>query len=157
MSNNFGETLKRLIKDFGYTQAGVAAAANLENSKLSRIINLGDRPRSDEDIIRICNVFEKHPKSGAKTPEAQASLIAARCRDYLIGPGAEYVRIMIESAKEPGVYFNPSDTDRALQRLRSALHKRPEWQPLIIHLADLVSAEPKASDGRTTDQPTTIS
>jgi transcriptional regulator with XRE-family HTH domain len=139
--SHLGVTLKQLMQEFDFTGYEVAQKAGLQNSKVSRIIH-GDRPRSHKDIVRLCEVFAKHPKTGAKTPMAQARLIAALCNDSRVGPGAELVKVVIQKPGQTGKYVRMSNqAEEAFEYIRSAIHDQPEREKFIIQLAEMMGAK----------------
>jgi transcriptional regulator with XRE-family HTH domain len=59
----FGEKLRQVRRDAGFTQRGLAESAGLDFSYISKVENDRNSPPAADTIVRICNVMKVPPES----------------------------------------------------------------------------------------------
>ena len=135
----FGIALNRLSERNGFKQADIARESGLSRSHVSRLFNADQKALYDSDMAAILRVFQKDPRD-------QAELIAARCMDVRIGPGAELVEITIKgraktsgptSANEFENVDLSHETERAFAWLRSQCPVNPDLEKHLVGYARL--------------------
>ena len=135
----FSTALNRLADRNGLKQADVVREAGLNKSVVSRLFNAGKLTVSDEDFLALLRVFRRAAGD-------QAELIAARCMDARVGPGAELVEIRLKQSSDslrkernwgyPEVQLG-HDAERAFAFLRSQCPVNPELERHLISFARL--------------------
>ena len=96
------------------------------------------RDVSDQNLIAILKIF-------SADPTAQAELVAARCMDARVGPGADLVDIRVRTAakaekSEPDLADNvhlSQETERAFAWLRSQCPLNAELEKHLVGYAKL--------------------
>jgi transcriptional regulator with XRE-family HTH domain len=133
-----GSVLKVQLEKRGWPAAEISRKTGLQQSWLSRIIRGQQTSTEHDDFIAVLRCFGKDER-GHPTPADQAQIIAARLMDHRIGPGAELVKVSVQS--ESGSASRPVKTpkispeeDRALEFLRLSPY-RDKIRPMIIILA----------------------
>jgi hypothetical protein len=135
----FSIALNRLSERNGFKQADIARESGLGRSHVSRLFNADQKALYDSDMAAILRVFHKDPRD-------QAELIAARCMDVRIGPGAELVEITIKgrtkssgptSANEFENVELSHETERAFAWLRSQCPVNPDLEKHLVGYARL--------------------
>lgn len=135
----FSTALNRISEQNGFKQADIARESGLSRSHVSRLFNGDQKAIYDPDMAAILRVFHKDPRD-------QAELIAARCMDVRIGPGAELVEIMIKvrtktsgptSANEFENVELSHETERAFAWLRSQCPVNPDLEKHLVGYARL--------------------
>ena len=131
--------LNRLADRNGLRQADIVRESGLNKSFVSRLFNAEKVTVLDEDFLQLLKAF-------CKTPGDQAELIAARCMDGRVGPGAESVEIRVRQSNEsprkernwgyPEVQLS-HDAERAFAWLRSQCPVNPEMERHLIGFARL--------------------
>jgi hypothetical protein len=119
-------------------QADISRESNLSRAHVSRLFNGDQHSLSDENFIAVLNAFSRHKQS-------QAELIAARCMDARIGPGADLVEITIKTATENRAKENDEflhvelskDAERAFAWLISQCPLNSEMEQHLIGFARL--------------------
>ena len=71
----------RIAEQRKLTQAEIGRYASLTKSHVSRIFSGDQRTVTDQDFVAILKAFHREPLD-------QAELVAARCMDDRVGPGA---------------------------------------------------------------------
>jgi transcriptional regulator with XRE-family HTH domain len=137
--SHLSTALNRLTDRNGFKQADVVRETGLNKSVISRLFNAEKGTISDEDFLRLLQVFRK-------TPEEQGELIAARCMDARVGPGAQLVDIQVARSADPSrreknwgypeVHLS-HDAERAFAWLRSQCPVNPELERHMIGFARL--------------------
>ena len=89
----FSTALTRITERNQLRQADVVRDSGLTRSHVSRLFSGEQRTITDEDFLSLLKAFREK--------RDQAELIAARCMDYRVGPGAAFVEIMVNLPK-PG-------------------------------------------------------
>ena len=134
----FAAALSRLADKNGFKQADVARESMLSKSVISRLFNAEQLGVADDDFLKILTAFRRNP-------EEQAELIAARCMDARIGPGADLVDIRVKKPAPgkgernfgfPDVELS-HDGERAFAWLRSQCPLNPALERHLIGFAKL--------------------
>jgi len=125
--------LKRLSEERQLNQSDVARQSGLSRSHVSRLFSGDQSNLSDEHFIAVLRAFGE--------PQAQARLVAARCMDARVGPGAEHVEITVkagsaEAVKVPEILL-AHETERAFEWLRSQCPINPELETHLVGYARL--------------------
>lgn len=135
----FSIALNRLSERNEFKQADIARESGLSRSHVSRLFSGGQKAIYDSDMAAILRVFHKDPRD-------QAELLAARCMDVRIGPGAELVEITIKgrtktsgptSANEFENVELSHETERAFAWLRSQCPVNPDLEKHLVGYARL--------------------
>ncbi|MBK9140598.1 MAG: helix-turn-helix domain-containing protein [Verrucomicrobia bacterium] len=135
----FSIALNRLSDRNGFKQADIARESGLSRSHVSRLFTGDQKALYDSDMAAILRVFHKDPRD-------QAELIAARCMDVRIGPGAELVEITIRGqprtsghalANECENVELSHETERAFAWLRSQCPINPDLEKHLVGYARL--------------------
>jgi transcriptional regulator with XRE-family HTH domain len=129
--------LQRAAERRNLNQSDIARLCGLSRSFISRIMSGESREMSDENFVGIVKVF-----SGDAM--AQAELVAARCMDARVGPGAELVEVQVKGAGKggkgeielPQVHLS-SETERAFAWLRSQCPLNPDLEKHLVGYARL--------------------
>src|SRR5215471_1051018 len=87
----FSTALQRAIERRRLNQSDLARESGISRSFISRIMSGESRDVSDQNLIAILKIF-------SADPTAQAELVAARCMDARVGPGADLVDIRVKTA-----------------------------------------------------------
>ena len=138
--------LNRLADRNGLKQADVVRESDLNKSVVSRLFNAEKLTISDEDFLRLLKVF-------GRIPGEQAELIAARCMDARVGPGAGLVDIQVKPSSDPSRKRNwgypevqlSHDAERAFAWLRSQCPVNPELERHLIGFARLTGMSDAAA------------
>lgn len=111
----------------------------MPRSQVSRIFNGDQKYITETDLVALLNCF--------RDPRDRAEIIAARCRDVCIGPGAELVEITIKgpapadaSAEKKSEFPHvelSSETERAFAWLRSQCPLNPDLEKHLLGYARL--------------------
>src|SRR4051812_32424345 len=91
--SHLGIALKRIAEENKREQKEIADAAQVAQSQVSRWFSGLQKTISDPDFAAVLAVITKDPRQ-------RAEIIAARCRDVKIGPGAELVEITVKGKAE---------------------------------------------------------
>jgi transcriptional regulator with XRE-family HTH domain len=135
----FSTALNRLSERNGFKQADIARESGLSRSHVSRLFTGDQKALYDSDMAAILRVFHHDPRD-------QAELIAARCMDVRIGPGAELVEITIRGQTRSSdhasadVFENVElshETERAFAWLRSQCPINPDLEKHLVGYARL--------------------
>jgi hypothetical protein len=130
MKNDFGTTLKELMKEFGFRGNQLAKMIKVPNSRISRMVRNNTLPRKQTDLHRLYAAFP---------PEARTRLITAVCNQSRVGPGADLVKIVpARPRKSPRL---PDKTEAALDYIHGQMQGRPVMQQFIIQLAEIMGAK----------------
>ena len=130
--------LQRQSERRALNQSELAQASGLSRSFISRVLSGESRDVSDDNFIRLLKAF-------AADRGAQAELVAARCRDARVGPGAESVDIQVkgggkaerrESESEERVHLS-EETERAFAWLRRQCPLNPNLEQHLVGYARL--------------------
>ena len=120
-------------------QADLARASGLSKSYISRLVGGESHELSDQNFVALLRIF-------APDTLAQAELVAARCLDARVGPGADLVEILVKPpgktvAVEPefqqGVHVSP-ETERAFAFLRARCPLSSELEKHLVGYARLL-------------------
>jgi transcriptional regulator with XRE-family HTH domain len=120
-------------------QADLARASGLSSSYVSRLVTGGSHELSDENFTALLKIF-------APDTLAQAELVAARCLDARVGPGADLVEVRVKipaktAPAEPDVqesiHLSP-ETERAFAFLRSQCPLSSELEKHLVGYARLL-------------------
>jgi transcriptional regulator with XRE-family HTH domain len=137
----FSTALNRLAERHHLKQADIVREAGLTRSHVSRIFSGDQKSVTDEDFAALLRAFRRDPHT-------QAELIAARCMDARIGPGAELVEITVKksnpasSIQSRGLQQLPEvelshETEKAFAWLRSQCPLNPELEKHLVGYAKL--------------------
>jgi transcriptional regulator with XRE-family HTH domain len=133
----FSTALTRLAEQHEIKQADICRESGLSRAHVSRLFAGDQSGLSDENFIAVLKAFSRHK-------QAQAELVAARCMDARIGPGAELVAIEIKGANERRVKHGAlpqvdlsAETERAFAWLRSQCPLNPELAKHLVGYAKL--------------------
>jgi hypothetical protein len=129
--------LVRLSDKNGFKQADIVRESGLNKSVVSRLFNAEKLTITDDDFVKLVKVFRRRP-------EDQAELIAARCMDVRIGPGADLVdvRVIRSAPREERDWGFPQvelshDGEKAFAWLRSQCPLNPDLERHLIGFAKL--------------------
>ena len=120
-------------------QADLARASGLSSSYVSRLVTGGPHEPSDENFTALLKIF-------APDTLAQADLVAARCMDARVGPGADLVEVRVktpaktapaESDIQQQVHLSP-ETERAFAFLRAQCPLSSELEKHLVGYARLL-------------------
>ncbi len=120
-------------------QADLARASGLSSSYVSRLVTGGSHELSDENFTALLKIF-------APDTLAQAELVAARCLDARVGPGADLVEVRVktpvktvaaEADVQEQVHLSP-ETERAFAFLRSQCPLSSELERHLVGYARLL-------------------
>jgi transcriptional regulator with XRE-family HTH domain len=135
----FSTALNRISERNGFKQADIARESGLSRSHVSRLFKGDQKTIYDSDMVSILRVFRADPRD-------QAKLIAARCMDARIGPGADLVQITVNDqatakSHSPASEFEKvelsHETERAFAWLRSQCPINPDLEKHLIGYARL--------------------
>jgi transcriptional regulator with XRE-family HTH domain len=135
----FSTALNRLSERHGFKQADLSRESGLSRSHVSRLFKGEQKSIYDSDMAAILRVFGADPRD-------QAELIAARCLDVRIGPGADLVEITIKGRNRVGGNAEASEfekvelsheTERAFAWLRSQCPINPDLEKHLLGYAHL--------------------
>ena len=135
----FSTALNRISEQKGFKQADIARESGLSRSHVSRLFKGDQKTIYDSDMVSILRVFRADPRD-------QAKLIAARCMDARIGPGADLVQITVNDqatakSHSPASEFEKvelsHETERAFAWLRSQCPINPDLEKHLIGYARL--------------------
>jgi transcriptional regulator with XRE-family HTH domain len=129
--------LQRQTERRHLNQSDIARGAGLSRSYISRLFSGEAHELSDQNFVALLRSFS------ADAP-AQAELIAARCMDTRVGPGAELVEIKVRGAAPveksdfgfPQVHLS-QETERAFAWLRSQCPVNPDLEKHLVGYAKL--------------------
>jgi transcriptional regulator with XRE-family HTH domain len=130
--------LNRALDRYQWKQADVARESGLTRSHVSRVCNGDQRSITDDDFVVLLRAFRRDPRD-------QAELVAARCMDARVGPGANLVEISIKGpapaptgtpAELPDVELS-HETERAFAWLRRLCPVNPELEKHLVGYAKL--------------------
>jgi transcriptional regulator with XRE-family HTH domain len=130
-------TLLRCAERRGWNQSDLARQSGISRSYISRLCSGEAHELSDANFVAILNAF-------APDSAAQADLIAARCQDVRIGPGAELVDVLVRRKPGSGQNDGPDgarltpETERAFAWLRSQCPLNPALEQHILGYAKLM-------------------
>lgn len=131
--------LNRTLDRYQWKQADVARETGLTRSHISRVFNGDQRTMADEDFIVLLRAFRRDPRD-------QAELVAARCLDARVGPGADLVEISVKG-QSPAVPPARSElpdvplsqqTERAFAYLRRLCPVNADLEQHIVGYARLM-------------------
>ena len=131
----FSVALQRQLDRRQLNQSELARRSGISRSFISRVMSGESQEMSDQNFIAILKVF------AGDTP-AQGELVAARCLDVRVGPGAELVEIKVKSGPEteenkwPQVQLS-EETERAFAWLRSQCPINRELEKHLVGYARL--------------------
>ena len=135
----FSTALNRLSERNGFKQADIARESGLSRSHVSRLFNGDQKSIYDSDMTAVLRVFKRDKRD-------QAELIAARCMDVRIGPGAELVEITINGLTKASGDASHNEfekvelsheTERAFAWLRSQCPINPDLEKHLVGYAKL--------------------
>jgi hypothetical protein len=129
--------LQRQTERHRLNQSAVARGSGLSKSYISRLFSGEAHELSDPNFTSILGLF-------SADSHAQAELIAARCMDARVGPGAELVEVKVKGPA-PGERREPEspqvplsqETERAFAWLRSQCPLNPELERHLVGYAKL--------------------
>lgn len=131
--------LNRALDRYQWKQADVARETGLTRSHVSRVCNGDQRSITDEDFAVLLRAFRRDPRD-------QAELVAARCMDARVGPGADLVEISIKGqvpaqagarSELPDVALS-HETERAFAWLRRLCPVNADLEQHIVGYARLM-------------------
>jgi len=135
----FSTALNRVSERKGFKQADIARESGLSRSHVSRLFKGDQKTIYDSDMVAILRVFRADPLD-------QAELIAARCMDARIGPGADLVQITVndQATAKSDTRDNEfekvelsHETERAFAWLRSQCPINPDLEKHLVGYARL--------------------
>jgi transcriptional regulator with XRE-family HTH domain len=142
--------LNRLAGLQGLSQSDLVRASRLSRSHVSRLFAGEPNHLADHHFVALLKCFGRDPRH-------QSELVAARCLDVRVGPGADRVRVTIDpdpaasTAAEatphsalhdphsnafPSVPL-PAETERAIAWLRGQCPVNPDLEQHLISYARL--------------------
>lgn len=129
--------LQRQTERHRLNQSEVARGCGMSKSYISRLFSGEAHELSDQNFTAILKVF-------SADSQAQAELVAARCMDARVGPGADLVDIRVKDAGKaemreselPQVHLS-SETERAFAWLRSQCPLNPDLEQHLVGYARL--------------------
>jgi hypothetical protein len=119
-------------------QSDLAKNAGLSRSYINRLLTGDHADLSDDNFVAILKVFSADKR-------AQAELVAARCMDARVGPGAELVDISIKHSGKAGdaevelpekIHLS-KETERAFAWLRSQCPLNSDLEKHLVGYAKL--------------------
>jgi transcriptional regulator with XRE-family HTH domain len=129
--------LQRQTERRRLNQSDIARGAGLSRSYISRLFSGEAHELSDQNFTAILEIF-------AADRLAQAELVAARCMDARVGPGADLVEIKVKGdapAEKPEFGFPQvhlsQETERAFAWLRSQCPLNPDLERHLVGYAKL--------------------
>ena len=135
----FSTALARITERSGRRQADIVRDAGLTRSHVSRLFSGEQRSITDTDLTSVLKAF--------RDAADQAELIAARCQDVRVGPGAEFVEIRVTApAGTPARSEAPlnvplvelsHETEKAFAWLRSQCPLNPDLEKHLLGYARL--------------------
>ena len=137
--------LQRRIERRQMNQSDLARLCGLSRSYISRLFSGDSHELSDHNFINILKVF-------SADPQAQAELVAARCMDARVGPGAELVEISVKKPAPRSELPAPSspefpivelshETERAFAWLRSQCPLNPDLEKHLVGYAKMLGMQ----------------
>ena len=129
--------LQRRIERRQLNQSDVAKLSGISKSYISRLFSGEFHELSDANFTALLKVF-------SADPQAQAEIIAARCMDVRVGPGSEWVEIMVKKSGPspaatrlaPEIELS-AETERAFAWLRSQCPLNPDLEKHLVGYAKL--------------------
>jgi transcriptional regulator with XRE-family HTH domain len=129
--------LQRQTERHRLNQSELARGCGLSKSYISRLFNGESHELSDQNFIAILKIFSADQL-------AQAELVAARCMDARVGPGADLVEIKVKNAgpaekredEFPQIHLG-QETERAFAWLRSQCPLNPDLEKHLVGYARL--------------------
>ena len=131
-----GSVLKVQLAKRGWKAADISRTTGLQQSWISRIIRGQQTYTEHEDFIAIVKCFGEDDRGNA-TPSDQAEIVAARAMDHVVGPGAELVKVSVQS----GTIKHPVKTPKVCPEAQRALEflklspDREKIDPIVISVA----------------------
>ena len=128
--------LQRQADNRQLNQSELARRSGLSRSFISRIMSGESQEISETNFVAILKVFSGEPR-------AQAELVAGRCMDARIGPGAELVEVRVKGTTAAVDEVPPDqlrlsrETERAFAWLRSQCPLNPELEKHLVGYARL--------------------
>jgi transcriptional regulator with XRE-family HTH domain len=139
--------IQRQLERRHMNQTELARGAGLSKSHISRLLSGVSHDLSDENFTAILKTFPADEV-------AQAELVAARCMDARVGPGADLVEIKVKAAGqadkreiERSQVHLSEETERAFAWLRSQCPLNPDLEKHLVGYARLMGMK----EERTTD------
>ena len=137
----FRVALQRAMEGRRLSQAELARHAGLSKSYVSRLFSGDEAALTDDNMTALLKVFSANQHT-------QAELVAARCMDARVGPGAEAVRISVERSEPDGPSVEREtalpqvqlgeETERAFAWLRSQCPVNGELEKHLVAYAKLM-------------------
>jgi transcriptional regulator with XRE-family HTH domain len=135
----FSTALQRAAERRRLNQSDLARESGISRSFISRVMGGESRDVSEQNLIAILKIFSADPM-------AQAELLAARCMDARVGPGAELVEIRVKGAGKSEKAARELDeevhlsqeTERAFAWLRSQCPVNPDLERHLVGYAKLM-------------------
>jgi transcriptional regulator with XRE-family HTH domain len=134
----FRVALQREAERRQLTQSDLARQSGLSRSYISRLLAGEKADLSDDNFVAILGIF-------SADKGAQAGLVAARCMDARIGPGAERVEITLKDISNPehGLIKVPhvnlsQETENAFAWLRSQCPVNKDLEKHLLGYARLL-------------------
>ena len=129
--------LQRQAERRQLNQSELARECGLSKSYISRLFNGESHELSDQNFIAILRIFSADQL-------AQAELVAARCMDARVGPGADLVEIKVKNVgpaekrenEFPQIHLS-QETERAFAWLRSQCPVNPDLEKHLVGYARL--------------------
>jgi transcriptional regulator with XRE-family HTH domain len=133
----FRVALQRETERRNLMQSDLAKSAGLSRSYINRLLTGDHADLSDDNFVAILKVFSADKR-------AQAELVAARCMDARVGPGAELVDISIKHSGKagdgevelPDIHLS-KETERAFAWLRSQCPLNSDLEKHLVGYAKL--------------------
>jgi transcriptional regulator with XRE-family HTH domain len=131
--------LQRQTERHHLKQADLARGSGLSPSYVSRLVGGEAHELSDENFVALSKIFSADPL-------AQAELVAGRCQDVRVGPGADLVEVRIKAPgqgvpagteSEEKIHLSP-ETERAFAFLRSQCPLSSELEKHLVGYARLL-------------------
>jgi len=137
--------IQRQLERRHMNQSELARGAGLSKSHISRLLSEASHDLSDENFTAILKTF---PADRV----AQAELVAARCMDARVGPGADLVEIKVKAAGqadkreiERSQVHLSQETERAFAWLRSQCPLNPDLEKHLVGYARLMGMKEEGS------------
>ncbi len=135
----FSTALQRASERRRLNQSDLARESGISRSFISRVMSGESRELSEQNLVAILKIFSADPM-------AQGELVAARCMDARVGPGAELVEIRLKGAGKgekavaelsEEVHLS-QETERAFAWLRSQCPVNPDLERHLVGYAKLM-------------------
>ena len=134
------ERLRASMEQHSCTQGSLAERSGVPIAVINRALN-------DQTEIGDAN-YERIVCALTHDPIEQSELLAARLRDWCVGPGSDRVVITIDTPILRDTPVLPALLTRSLEFLRVSAHRNRDVRELIIDLAKCLGLEADGAAGQ---------